>query len=147
MTISSFDRVMFHQAYIEATKSTFNRFQVGCVIAYKGHIIGRGHNSNKTHPMQKEYNDKYRRFNNAKGAYVKHSIHAEISAITSVSYVVGKDIDWSKCKIYVYRICNGRRLGFGCAKPCPACTHALRDLGVKDCYYTDNEGLSYIELS
>ena len=38
MTITSFDKKMFHQAYIEATKSTFDRFHVGAVIAYKGHI-------------------------------------------------------------------------------------------------------------
>ena len=66
MTITSFDKKMFHQAYIEATKSTFDRFHVGAVIAYKGHIIGRGHNSTKTHPMQQRYDMKYRAFNNYK---------------------------------------------------------------------------------
>lgn len=146
MSISSFDRAMFRQAYIEASKSTFNRFRVGCVIAYKKHIIGRGHNSDKTNPMQKEYNIRYRHFNNGDGSAVKHSVHAEISAIQSVSYIVGKDIDWSQTKVYVYRICPGKRLGYGCARPCIACENALRDLGVKHIFYTDNCGLSYTEL-
>lgn len=137
---------MFRQAYIEASKSTFNRFRVGCVIAYKKHIIGRGHNSNKTNPMQKEYNIRYRHFNNADGSAVKHSVHAEISAINSIPYTVGINVDWSKVAVYVYRIAPGKRLGYGCAKPCPACTHALKDIGVKQIFYTDDFGLSYTEL-
>lgn len=147
MSINSFDKRMFYQAYLEAKKSDFYRFHVGAVITYKGHIIGRGHNSNKTHPMQQEYNLRYRKFNNIKnGDCVKHSVHAEISAISSISYLVGKEVDFSKAKIYVYRICKGKRLGFGNSRPCPACAHALMDVGIKHCYYTDDMGLSYVEL-
>lgn len=147
MTITSFDKKMFKQAYIEATKSTFDRFHVGAVIAYKGHIIGRGHNSTKTHPMQQEYDMKYRMFNNYKtGDFIRHSIHAEIACLNSVPYTVGRDVDWSKAKIYVYRICTGKRLGYGCSRPCPACTHAIRDLGIRHVYFTDDNGLSYLEL-
>ena len=63
MKFSKFDERMFHAAHIEAEKSEYKRFHVGCVITYKHTIIGRGHNSNKSHPMQKEYNQ-YRNFNN-----------------------------------------------------------------------------------
>lgn len=148
MTINSFDKKMFHQAYIEATKSTFNRFHVGAVIVYKNRIIGRGRNSGKTHPMQQTYNEKYRRFNNNdSGDFVRHSVHAEIAALCSVPYCIGKDVDWSKVKIYVYRISPGRKRGYGNSKPCPACTAALRDHGVKQIYFTSNEGLAYLELN
>lgn len=143
---NSFDKRMFHAAKIEAEKSTFDRFKVGCVIAYKNRIIGRGHNSNKTHPMQQLYNERYREFNNVDGVAIKHSVHAEISALCSVSYCIGKDIDWGKVKVYVFRICPGKRLGYGCAKPCPACTAMLKDHNIKHVYYSDDNGLSYLEL-
>lgn len=146
MSISNFDRRMFHYAKEEALKSTFNRFHVGAVIVYKHKIIGSGHNSDKTHPMQEKYNELYRTFNNAKGCAIKHSLHAEISALTSISYLVGKEVDFSKAKIYIYRISIGKPKGYGCAKPCPACLNAIRDIGIKHCYFTDDEGYSYIEL-
>lgn len=146
MTITNFDKRMFHYAYLEALKSDYKRFNVGCVIAYKHTIIGRGHNSNRSDPMQKQYNRKYRTFNNISGAYIHDSLHAEISAIKSVPYVVGKDVDFSKAKIYIYRISPGRKNGYGCSRPCPACMHAIKDTGIKDIYYTDDFGLSYLRL-
>lgn len=143
---NSFDLRMFAAAKSEAEKSTFNRFKVGAVITYKNRIIGQGHNSDKTDPMQQRYNSLYRDFNNADGAYIKHSIHAEVAAIKSISFIVGKEVDFSKCNIYVYRICNGRPNGYGCSKPCPACAHALKDIGIHNVYFTDNYGLSYLRL-
>lgn len=137
---------MFEQARLEAEKSDFKPFKLGCVIAYKGHIIGRGKNSVKTSPLQKKYNRKYRHFNCERGEFINDSIHAEIAAISDVKYTVGRDVDWSRASIYVYRISNGRRLGFGCAKPCPACLAAIRDIGIKKIFFTDNEGYGYLEL-
>ncbi len=144
--LTSFDRRMFHAAKMEAEKSTFNRFHVGAVITYKNRIIGQGHNSDKTDPMQRFYNEMYREFNNTDGAYIKHSLHAELSAIKSIPYCVGKDVDFSKCNIYVYRICPGKRLGFGNSLPCPACSAALRDMNIRNVYFTSDEGYAYVEL-
>lgn len=147
MSINNFDRRMFHYAYLEAIKSDYKRFNIGCVIAYKHSIIGKGHNSNRSDPMQKQYNRKYRTFNHISGSYIHDSLHAEMSAIKSIPYTVGIQIDWSKVKVYVYRICHGKRLGYGNAKPCSACTAALRDLNIRHVYFTDDDGYSYIELS
>ena len=138
---------MFEQAKLEAERSDYKRFHIGCVITYKHTIIGRGHNSNKSHPMQKEYNRQFRKFNCVHGAYIHDSIHAEIAAINSIPYTTGIQVDWSKVKVFVYRICNGKELGYGNAKPCPACTNAIRDLGIKDVFYTNDDGLSYLELN
>lgn len=146
MSISNFDRRMFHYAHMEALKSDHKRFNVGCVIAYKHKIIGSGHNSNRSDPLQKKYNRRYRTFNYVGGTYIHDSLHAEVSALKSVPYVVGKEVDWSKVKIYVYRICPGKRLGYGNARPCPACMNAIRDHGITSVYFTDDEGYSYIEL-
>lgn len=143
---NSFDIRMFHAAKMEAEKSTFDRFHVGAVVVYKNKIIGRGHNSNKTHPAQQFYNERYRNFNNVDGAFIKHSVHAELASLNDVSFIVGKNIDWSKAKIYVYRISAGRKNGYGLSKPCPACMAAIRDVGIKHVYYTDNDGLAYLRL-
>lgn len=137
---------MFHEAFLEAKKSDFNHFKVGCVITYKNKIIGRGCNSEKTHPLQQKYNKRYRHFNSSNGEFVRHSIHAEMCAITSVSYIVGKNIDWNKAKIFVFRISPGKKFGFGNAKPCAACIHAIADVGIKDIFYTDDNGYSYLHL-
>ena len=72
---------------------------------------------------------------------------AESAAIASVPYAVGKDIDWSKVHVYVYRICNGKKHGYGNARPCPACMNAIKDMGIKNVYYTDEEGLGYLKLN
>lgn len=146
MSINNFDRRMFHYARMEAEKSTFERFKVGAVIAYKHKIIGSGHNSSKTHPMQEKYNELYRTFNNTNGCPIKHSLHAEISAISAIPFVIGKEVDFSKAKIYVYRICPGKKKGYGNSRPCPACMNAIRDIGIRDVYYSSDDGLSYLRL-
>lgn len=137
---------MFEAAYAEAEKSTFDHFKIGCVITYKNKIIGSGYNDDKTHPLQQRYNELYRDFNTNNGNFVKHSIHAEISAISSIPYVVGKEADFNKAKIFVYRICPGKPRGYGNAKPCEACIHAIADMGIRDVFFTDDDGLSYLRL-
>lgn len=139
--INNFDEKMFLAARKIAETSDFETFHMGCVIVYKKHIIGAAANSDKTHPMQAKYN-RYRKFNKTKNG-IKHSVHAEIAAINSVSYIVGKDIDWTKVKIYIYRISNGRESGHGMSRPCAACRAALKDIGIKNVYYTTDEGYAY----
>lgn len=146
MQFTNFDKKMFLAARAEAEKSTFAHFNLGCVITYKGHIIGRGRNSDRTHPLQKKYNEKYRGFNPCSANEFRHSLHAEVSALMSIPYTVGRDINWSKANVYVYRICQGKPSGYGCSKPCRACTQALRECGIRNVFFTDDDGLSYIRL-
>lgn len=147
--MSKADLRYFEEARKEAECSDFAKFHLGCVIVYKHHIIGRGCNSTKTSPVQKSYN-RYREFKpNPLQPYIIDSLHAEISALTSIQYSVKRDItqsnDWGRVKIYVYRIANGA-LEFNLAKPCPACMKAIRDIGIRDVYYTDSDGLNYLRL-
>lgn len=144
MFFSKFDRKMFQFARKEAYQSDFDGFHTGCVIVYKHHIIGAAANSDKTHPMQARYNQ-YRDFNKTKSC-IKHSLHAEIAAISTIPYTIGKEIDWSKVKVYIYRISPGKEFGFGLAKPCPACQEALKDLGIQHIYYTGDRSYIYEEL-
>lgn len=136
---------MFSIAKGESLKSDCN-FKLGCVITYKKKIISCGHNKDKTHPAQKKYN-KYRNFNNS-GNYIKHSIHAEIDAISHIPFLTGKMLDnedgWGKVSIYVYRSSKIKNLA--CARPCNACMEMIKNLGIKNVYYTEDYGIGYINI-
>lgn len=139
---SKSDLRYFELARQEAEKSTYQNFHLGCVVVYKGHVISCGSNSTKTHPTQKAYNRKYRRFKYGPQLVVD-SLHAEMAALTDVPYAVDVKTDWSKARVYIYRISLGRRTGRGMARPCPACFHALKNKGVHDVYYTTDDGFAY----
>ena len=129
----------FEIARQEALKSDFDRFHIGCVVVYKGHIIGRGSNSDKTHPLQKKYN-KERKFNKCGVHPIKHSVHAEIAALSSVPYPMQENIDWGKVKIYTFRIAPGKKLRQGLSRPCDGCLAAIRDKGIRHIYYSTDDG-------
>ena len=147
MEMTNFDRRMFSIAKGESLKSDYSQFKLGCVITYKKKIIACGHNKDKTHPNQKRYN-KYRDFNSSEHVYIKHSIHAEIDAISSIPFLVGKKIDeedgWNKVKIYVFRASKTKSLA--CARPCNACMEMIKSLGIKHLYFTEDYGIGYINI-
>lgn len=138
---SKSDYKYFDLARRAAMNSTYDGFKLGCVIVYKGHVLATGHNSNKTNPMQKKYN-KYRDFK-YNGKPIRHSIHAEMAALSSIPYPIDVNTDYSKAKVYVYRISPGKPLHMGLARPCAACCHALRDKGIRDIYYTTDDGFAH----
>ena len=125
------DSRVFEFARAVAEMSHFWRQKVGCVIVYKKKIISTGFNSSKTHPLQKEYN-KFRYTDDN----TPHCIHAEIHALMPLR---NTDIEWSKVKLYVYRVKNNEECGCGYARPCPACMKYINDLGIKHIYYTTSE--------
>lgn len=143
--INNFDERMFAAARKEAESSDFESFHMGCVITYKKRIIGSAANSDKTHPMQAKYNQ-YRKFNKTKNG-IKHSMHAEIAAINSIPYVTGREVEWSKVKIYIYRISPGKPGQYGMARPCPGCMQAIRDMGIQHVYYTGEGSYIYERLN
>ena len=62
-------------------------------------------------------------------------LHAEISCINFIKYL---DINFSKVKLYIYRIRKDKP--FGLSRPCPSCMAAIKDLGIRDIYYTSDDG-------
>lgn len=114
------------------------RTKVGCVAVYKKNVIATGFNCNKTHPVQKEYN-KYRHF--ADTPRTLHTLHAEIHCLIPISSF---DIDWSNVTLYIVRVLKDNTLAM--ARPCPACMHYIKDLGIKNIYYTTNDGFAYENL-
>lgn len=120
----------FDKARQTATISDFYKTHIGCVAVYQGSIIGIGCNCNKTHPIQKKYN-KYRKSSDT----MLPKLHAEINCINSIRHL---DINFSKVKLYIYRIRKDQP--FGLSRPCHSCMAAIKDLGIKDIYYTTNDG-------
>lgn len=128
--ITKSDYKYFTKARQIATISDYYRIHIGCVAVYQGSIIGIGCNCNKTHPMQKKYN-KYRKSSDS----MLPKLHAEINCINQIK---GLYINFFKVKLYIYRIRNDQP--FGMSRPCPSCMAAIKDLGIKDIYYTSNNG-------
>lgn len=143
--ITKFDYKMFDAARRAAGTSDFDSFHLGCVVVYKHKIIASASNSTKTHPMQKKYNRKYRKFKHGDKPIVD-SLHAEIAALNSIPYPIAQQIQWKDVSVYVYRICKGKPLGHGMARPCKACMNALKDAGVGHLYYTGEDSFVYERL-
>lgn len=120
-----------------AARSTQRKTKVGCVIVYRNRIIGSGINSNKTNPMQRKYN-RLRGFD-PDSTNTKNTIHAECDAILHLCDY--NNINWNKVHIFIYRIKN--KTGFGLARPCKSCEAMIRDLGIKNIYYTTENGWAY----
>lgn len=139
--LHSFDYKMFDRARKAALPSDFGACKVGCVLVYKHHVIAEASNTEKTSPKQKKYN-KYRHFHN-NGAKVQHKSHSEIRAISKVPYPVAQQIDWSKVSLYTYRIAPGLPLGQGLSRPCAGCMAAIKDIGIRDIYYSTDDGFAY----
>ena len=145
---SRHDIACFRAARDAALRSDYGNIRIGCVLSYKGTIIGSGSNMKKSDPDQRHYNMLYRAFNEPRRFSPKeHSIHAEIAAIKSVPYTKAISINWSKVKAYVYRVSPGKQSFQGLSKPCAACSHALYDKGIKTVYYSDDYGFGKFNFS
>jgi deoxycytidylate deaminase len=101
--------------------------KIAASITKRGKIISIGTNKNKTHPMQAKF--------------AKHDLaiyqHAELSAL--INYLREEDIDdLRKCDIFVVRTKKNGDLAM--AKPCKGCQKALLTFGIKNIYYSDQQG-------
>ncbi|KAI4438946.1 hypothetical protein FMM80_00725 [Schaedlerella arabinosiphila] len=128
--VTKSDYKYFEKARQVALISDYKKIHIGCIAVYQGNIIGVGCNCNKTHPAQKIYNQ-YR----ISSESMLPKLHAEINCINSIKHL---DINFSKVKLYIYRIRKDQP--YGLSRPCPSCMAAIKDLGIKDIYYTSNDG-------
>lgn len=117
--------------------SNFRRQHLGAIAVYKNNVLAMGFNSCKTSPIQKKYN-KERNYLIELPHANTNTVHAEIACLTKIKYL---DIDFSKVSLFVYREHkNGQK---ALAKPCPACTKFIKDMGIKDVYYTIEDGYAF----
>ena len=113
-------------AYQASTKAECT-FLVGATIALGSRIISTGCCTQKTHPR----NPKIKR--NSLSTQTCAEVKAAFRAIRKLPPEKIK-----KCTIYVAR---SRRDGtMGMAKPCSHCMSFLREIGIRDIYYTTNSG-------
>lgn len=106
---------------------------MGCVVVYKHRIISTGYNSNRTDTLQNKYN--VYRF---QGGYFPAKIHAEIMALKPL--VGRKDISFKDVEIYIYRETKDGQKGL--ARPCPSCMALIKNLNIRNLYYTTDNGYS-----
>lgn len=134
--MNSRDRRYYSLAENASSFSDYKKCHIGCVAVYKNKVIAVGYNTNKTNPLQAEYN-KYRDYTLPPQ---KNGIHAEMSCLIKIKDM---DIDFSKVIFYIYREDFNGNLAI--SRPCVACEHALRDYGIKHIHYTDNMKYVYEE--
>lgn len=127
--------ILFEKARKAALNADFHGQHVGCVITYKGIPIATGSCSEKTHPNQKVYNE-YRKPQLNQELLPK--VHAEIAALNKIRYM---DLNPKKLAIYTYRTRKDQQ--YGMARPCKSCLIAIKDMGIRDIYYTTNNGYAH----
>ena len=125
------DLNMFLAAKAVAETSDFDGAHIGCVVNYGRNILSVASNSEKTHTLQMMYN-RFKGFDTSKH---QNKLHAEVHAL---SWLIGKDIDWSKVEVHIYRELKTGTPAI--SKPCPSCYHLMKDLGIKTIFYVDAEG-------
>ena len=121
--------IKFINAALTAGKlSDYPRVHIGAAIADKSVAISTGNNKQKTHPIQKIYNEKYLPYK------TRNSLHAEIDAI-----IRADDDDLRGTTLYVARRGLNNRI-LNC-RPCPACMGLIKDSGIERVVYTINDGI------
>lgn len=129
------DKSMFSVAKKISELSDYKtkRVHIGCVIVLGNRIISTGYNSNKTSPLQKKYN----RLEYSEES--PHKMHAEVKALTPlINHWSYNPIDFNKIKLYTYREKSNGELGS--SRPCPRCMQLIKELGIKQLYYTTDDG-------
>lgn len=139
--ITKADIKYFEKAKNIAHISDYDKIHIGCVAIYHGNVIGIGCNTNKTHPMQKYYN-RFREDEETDNIHFYHKLHAEINCLSQLKNL---DINFSKVKLYIYRIRNDRPHGM--CRPCPSCMAAIKDMGIRHIYYTTDDGFAYERIN
>ena len=128
------DIYYFNKAKEISKRSDFNKIHIGCIIVYKNTILTKGYNTNKTNPLQKLYNQ-YRTLKWNNNVQPIPKLHAEMMCILKIMHL---DIDFSKVKLYIYR--QDLKGNLAMCRPCKACMKAIKDLKIKNIYYTTNDG-------
>lgn len=120
--------------------SDFTKTRLGAVLIYKGKVMSIGWNSTKTSPLQKNLN-RLRNFSVDCGD-AHHTLHAEVACLTKAKDL---DIDWSRASIFVYRIKKDGSPGL--ARPCNGCQALIKSMGIKNIYYTTDDGWCFERMN
>lgn len=115
---------MIDLAYNMALKST-SRFRLGAVLVKRRKVISTGFNQmKKTHPLMQRHNPR---------KDILLGLHAEIHSCIGVPAAQLESADVWVARVYA----NGR---LAMAMPCKVCQNFLREVGVKNVYYSTGTG-------
>lgn len=121
-----------------STYSIHKRVQIGCLLVYKGTILAKGWNTERTHTRQMHYNSlRFSAIN-----HYPSKLHAEINVLNKVKYL---DIDFSKAILYIYREYNDGSPAM--ARCCPSCFAAAKAMGIGTIVYTTENGYAIEKIS
>jgi deoxycytidylate deaminase len=95
-----------------------SKFRLGAILVHKNNIISVGTNSYKTHPLMAARTE---------WPYLHAEQHAIIRA--GVDNCEGLDL-------YIARVLKNNKLAL--SKPCNVCSKLIRDVGIKNVYYSTN---------
>lgn len=127
-------------AKVQRTLSDVKDYKLSAVIFDNRRVYASGYNTDKTIPMQGEYN----RYKQPHSHSWKHSAHAEMNCLHKLlQQYYNKLPKMDKLSILVYR--ENAHGDFAMARPCPACEAALKKLGIKNIYYTGRGSLVHEE--
>ena len=114
--------------------------RIGTVVTYKGTVLAKGWNSNKTHSDQARFNRV--RYKNTGNQYLPDKIHSEIQALSKIKYL---DIDFSRVEVYNYREFKNGEMAM--SRPCPACMKMIKEMGIRTIHYTTPDGFATEKLA
>ena len=120
--------------------SDFMKARLGAVLIYKGKVMSVGWNSNKTSPLQRELN-RYRGYD-VDSSIAHNTLHAEVACLTKAKDL---DIDWGRASIFVYRIKKDGSAGL--SYPCKGCMALIKSMGIKNIYFSTENGWGYERIN
>lgn len=120
--------------------SDFMKARLGAVLIYKGKVMSVGWNSTKTSPLQRQLN-RYRGYD-VDASEAHNTLHAEVACLTKARDL---DIDWGRASIFVYRIKKDESAGL--ARPCKGCQALIKSMGIKNVYYSTENGWAYERIN
>lgn len=126
----------FNMAHNACYYSDNSRIRLGAVLVYKNKVLSVGWNSTKTNPTQKRLNVQRGFDVNASNAF--NTLHAEVDCLLKAKDL---DIDWGKASIFVYRIKKNGEVGL--SRPCKGCMTLIKSMGIKNIYYSTDDGFGY----
>lgn len=112
--------------------------RIAACVVYKNEIVSFGINRLKTHPFQAKFGK------NSNAIF----LHAETDCIKNALRELSPD-DLQRSSLYICRVKYTNkykeRLVFGIAKPCPGCMRAIASFGIRNVFYSCENG-NYSQL-
>jgi len=132
------DMRYFNIAKAVSKSSENKRIKIGAVLIRNKDILAASANLTKSHPIQYSLNPlRFDDYHTPKDLDTcRHNLHAEMECI-----IKSKEFDLTGAHIYVYR--EGHAGNLLMCRPCNACLKMIKEVGIKEIYYTTPDGYAH----